>query len=518
MYNNIKILAVDDSQEDTQFIKDCYKGYKDITDTVLEGLWMIDTEANTTYINKQLSDMLGYTQSEMINRHFFDFIDKNFHDNAKKFFERRKQGLKDKYDSSFVKKDGSTLSVMISAVPIFDDKGKFAGAMGLLTDITERKNMEDKLREREEFYHTIIESSNDMIWILDTEGNFLFFNKRTENITGYKLDDWKGKNFSLLVIKKDIPKITDIFHNTLNGQYNQYDTTIKSKSGKNIIVSVNTAPIYSKEKIIGTMSFGRDITENKKAEKKIKKTTEELSRSNKELEQFVYIASHDLQEPLRSISGFTELLSHRYKNKLDPDTDEFIDYIISGTKRMQQMINDLLALSQVGTRGKEFKQTNVTDILNDVLKNLHSMIERNNAIIKIDEMPIISADSSQLTQLFQNLIDNAIKFHKKDIIPQVHISIKQEEDEWIFSIQDNGTGIYHKNFGKLFVAFQRLHSREEYPGTGIGLAVCKKIVERHGGKIWIESKLGEGSIFYFSIPIKRGDNGNIGDNGNNGKQ
>lgn len=514
MYNNIKILAVDDSQGNVQFLKDCYKTYKDITDTVLEGLWMVDENGYTTYVNKQLIDMLGYTQDELINKQFFNFIDNKFQDNAKELFERRKQGLKDRYDSCFIKKDGSILWVIISATPIFDDKGKFVGAIGLFTDITEHKIVLDKLIESEEYYRTIVEFSNDMIWTLDTEGKFTFINRRSEKTSGYNLEELKGKSFCPLIVKEDLQKVNDAFHRVLNGQYQEYDVTFINKYGKKISLSVNTAPIYSKGKIVGTVSFGRDVTQQKKMEQKTMKITEELIHSNNELEQFAYITSHDLQEPLRSISSFTELLAHRYKDKLDPEADEFINYIINGTKRMQQMINDLLILSRINTKGKEFVPTNIKDVINKALENLHSLVDRNQAVITVDNMPIASIDETQFTQLFQNLIDNAIKFRNKDVIPQIHISAREEGDKWILSVKDNGIGIDPDNFRKLFVIFQRLHSKEEYPGTGIGLVICKKIIERHNGKIWIESRLGEGSTFYFSIPIKRGDNGN---NGNNGK-
>lgn len=369
-------------------------------------------------------------------------------------------------------------------------------------DITERKKVEDQLRESEERYRTIVEYSNDLIWTSDIDGNFTFCNKRAEKLVGYTLEELKGKKFTSFIIEEDQSKVIDIFHNVIIGQPREYETTVTNRYGKKITIAVNKAPIYSKGKIIGTSAFGRDITEQKKAEENLLKTTKELERSNKELEQFAYVASHDLQEPLRTISSLTELLAHRYKGKFDPDADKFINYIISGTKRMQEMINDLLALSRIGTKGKEFLPTNLEDVFEKVIANLHTLIVKNNASITIDKMPIIDADEYQLVQLFQNLIDNAIKFRKKDLCPEIYISSKKVVNEWIFSVKDNGIGIDPKNFYKLFVIFQRLHSREEYEGTGIGLALCKKIVTRHGGRIWIESKPGEGSTFYFSIPIR----------------
>ncbi len=238
-----------------------------------------------------------------------------------------------------------------------------------------------------------------------------------------------------------------------------------------------------------------------KAEEKLKQTLAELAHSNAELEQFAYIASHDLQEPLRMISSFTQLLARRYKGRLDKDADEFIGYIVDGTIRMQRMVEDLLAYSRVGTRGKPFEPTNCEAVFDQAVTNLKAIIEENGAVVTHDALPTVIADVSQLIQLFQNLIGNAIKFRREEP-PQVHISAQRKGNEWIFSVQDNGIGIAPEFMEHIFKMFQREYSAE-YPGTGVGLAICKKIVERHGGRIWVESEKGKGSTFYFTIPAKR---------------
>ncbi len=503
--SEIELRKKEEELEIKEKIEQLKDFYENIVETIIEGLWEIDSNGKTCYVNKQLADMLGYNQNELLNRPFFDFIDVKYVDHAKKLFERRKQGIKERYDTRFVRKDGSVIWVTVSASPIIKNN-QFTGAIGLVTDIMERKRIEDELKESEERYRTIVEYSNDMIWALDTEGKFTFFNKRAEKLSGYNFEEWKGKSFSPLISEEELPKVIDAFHRVLAGQSLEYEVTFVNKFNKRITLSVNTTPIYSKGRVVGTTSFGRDITEQKKAEIKIKEKTEELKRSNIELEQFAYIVSHDLQEPLRSISGFTEILARRYKNKLDPEADQFITYVINGSKRMQQMINDILALSRVGTKTKEFLPAYITDVLDSVFINLRLLIEKNNAIITYDKMPIVNVDKSQFVQLFQNLVENAIKFRKKDVIPKIHISAKKEKNEWIFSVQDNGIGIDPKNFHKLFIIFQRLHSRNEYEGTGIGLAICRKIVERHKGKIWVESELGKGSTFRFSIPTNLKNN------------
>ncbi len=237
-------------------------------------------------------------------------------------------------------------------------------------------------------------------------------------------------------------------------------------------------------------------------ELRVKERTTELARSNAELEQFAYIASHDLQEPLRMVSSYVQLLEKRYQGKLDQDADEFINFAAEGALRMQRLINDLLAYSRVGTRGKSFEEVNLEAALAQATENLQLAIREKNAAVTHDPLPLTYGDSGQLTQVFQNLIDNAIKFCREEA-PKVHVSASVKEGECVCQVKDNGIGIAPEYLDKLFLLFQRLHTRKEYPGTGIGLAICKRIIERHGGRIWVKSRPGEGSTFYFIIPTTK---------------
>ncbi len=247
----------------------------------------------------------------------------------------------------------------------------------------------------------------------------------------------------------------------------------------------------------------KEIAERKATAEELRKRSEELARSNLELQQFAYIASHDLQEPLRAISGFTELLERRYKGQIDERADKYIGFIVDGTKQMQQVIQDLLAYSRVQTKAHEFSLIDMNDSLNQALSNLQVSIRDKKAVINVDRLPDIFADGTQITLLFQNLIGNALKFQRPDTIPDIRISSRREGDWWIFSVADNGIGIDPQYTERIFKIFQRLHAKGEYEGTGIGLAICKRIVERHGGEITLRSEPGAGSTFSFSIPTTR---------------
>ena len=246
-----------------------------------------------------------------------------------------------------------------------------------------------------------------------------------------------------------------------------------------------------------------DITSRKKAESELRAAHDELTRSNAELEQFAYVASHDLQEPLRMVSSYTQLLGKRYGERLEGDAKEFMAFVIEGAGRMRQLIDDLLAYSRVGTRGKGFRQVKLESVIERASVNLRAALEESGAELTHDPLPVVQADESQLVQLFQNLIGNAVKFHGA-AVPKIHVSAVEKEQEWEVAVTDNGIGVEPQYFERIFMVFQRLHDRGQYPGTGIGLAICKKVVERHGGRLWVESEPGKGSSFHFTLPKERG--------------
>jgi len=372
----------------------------------------------------------------------------------------------------------------------------------------------------------IVEGSLVPTFVIDREHTVTHWNKACENLTGVSAAEMIGtKNTWASFYSVERPIMADIIVDELSGEeiakyygskyhksalveggYEAEDFfTHLGDSGKWLFFTA--APLNDQRgKVIAAIETFQDISERKRAEEELKRTVTDLERSNAELEQFAYVASHDLQEPLRMVSSYVQLLARRYKDKLDSDADEFIGYAVDGANRMQTLINDLLAYSRVGTRGKPFEPTDCEAVLEQVLTNLKVTIEESGAVVTHDALPTVMAEDSQLGQVFQNMIENAIKF-KNEALPHIHISAEQKVNAWVFSVADNGIGIEQEYFDRIFIIFPRLRGRGEYSGTGIGLAICKKIVVRHGGRIWVESEPGKGTTFYFTIPDRGSETG-----------
>jgi PAS domain S-box-containing protein len=374
-------------------------------------------------------------------------------------------------------------------------------------EIGERKRAEEKINRLSHRNELILNSAGEGILGLTPDGVHLFVNPLAAKMLGYKVEELIGKPSHNIwhhsrpdgspYTEHDCPIYTTLLDGKVH--YNVRDEVFWRKNGTNFPVTYTSTPIEEDGRLVGAVVTFRDVTEIKKAEEELMQLTEELKRSNADLEQFAYAASHDLQEPLRVVAGFVKLLEKRYKGRLDEKADEFIEYTVDGVTRMQALIRDLLDYSQVETKGKRFTNTDCTLMIDRAVSNLKMAIEESGATVTHDHLPQIMADSAQLVRLFQNLIGNAIKFRGRKK-PKIHISARREDHGWLFSVRDNGIGIEPESAERIFVVFQRLHMREEYPGTGIGLAVCKKIVERHGGHIWVESEPGNGATFYFTIP------------------
>jgi PAS domain S-box-containing protein len=370
----------------------------------------------------------------------------------------------------------------------------------IVHDVTERKRAEEALRLSEENFVRAFNSSPAALAITRlADGKFLSVNEAYTRIMGYQPAEILGRTPAEMNIYVN-PDERNVLVRQLReqGRVQNYELLVRDKSGevRSLLVSMEPTLYNHEETIISTFL---DMTERKRVEADLHRAMEELKRSNADLEQFAYVASHDLQEPLRAVAGTVQLLQKRYGGQLDERADEFIRHAVEGAARMQTLINDLLAYSRVGTRGQPFQPVDCAGVLADALTNLTVAIRESGAVITYNNLPTVVADQTQLAQLFQNLIGNAIKFRSSHV-PDIQIGAERREGEWLFAVADNGIGLEAEYYERIFGVFQRLHTRREYSGTGIGLALCKKIVERHGGRIWVESQPGQGSTFYFTLP------------------
>jgi len=368
--------------------------------------------------------------------------------------------------------------------------------------ISELRSHQSKLEMQKKELQSILDSSRSYIFYKDKENRFLQVNKAYADILGMSKDKLAGKSLFDIFPKEQAENYWKDDKQVIRSAKPKLDI-IEPMNIKNGIRYLKTDKIpYHDDNgnIIGIIGFADDITRRKKAEEKLEFIMNDLKRSNKELEQFAYVSSHDLKEPLRMITSFLQLLQKRYSADLDDDANDFINFAVEGAKRLDIMINDLLEYSRIGSKEREFEYLQSENILETVLTNLKTSIEDNNVIIIHDQLPLIYSNNQQMVQLLQNLISNAIKYRSKED-PKIHISADLLDDEYVFSVKDNGIGIDQKHLEKIFTIFQRLHSRDEYEGTGIGLAISQKIVQQHGGQIWAESEPGKGTTFYFTIPI-----------------
>jgi PAS domain S-box-containing protein len=417
--------------------------------------------------------------------------------------------------------EGSIRTVLWNSATILALDGKTPIAtIAQGQDITERKRAEEALTESEKKLRTLFETMSEGIVYEDHAGNIISANPAAERLLGLSLDQMQGRTSldprwqSIHEDGSPFPGETHSLrvaamtgkpgHDEIQGIYNP-------KSGTYIWLNINSTPEFlpgEKEPYRAYAVF-RDITERKQAEKQLKALNENLERSNRELEQFAYVASHDLQEPLRMVSSYTQLLEQRYKDKLDQDAQDFIGYAVDGANRMQRLIQDLLEYSRITTRGQPLALLDSHEVLGEAIKNLQVAIQESGALVTSNDLPIVLGDRTQIVQVFQNLIGNGIKFQRPDVAPLIHISTEDDLHDnrfRLFRVSDNGIGIEPRHFNRLFEIFQRLNSKKEYPGTGIGLALCKRIIERHGGRIWVESEPGKGSTFLFTLPAEDHNN------------
>jgi PAS domain S-box-containing protein len=481
--------------------------YRGLLEAAPDAMVVVDQGGAIVLLNVQAEKTFGYSRNELVGQQVKNIIPEGFAeriiaDGTRSAAEALAQRIGTGIELVGRRKDGGEFPLEIMLSPLESAEGILVTAA--IRDISVRKSAETYLAQMEGRYRGLLEAAPDAMVVVNVAGEIVLLNVRAEKEFGYSRDELVGQK-----VKNVIPEgfaeriIADGTRTAAEALAQQIGTGIeligRRKDGSEFPIEIMLSPLESTEGILVTAAI-RDISVRKESEEQLVKTVGELKRSNDELQQFAYVSSHDLQEPLRMVASYTQLLAKRYKGRLDSDADEFIGFAVDGCNRMQGLIHDLLAYSRAGTNGKVLCQVSAEDALQQALRNLRITIEQSGAVVTHDSLPVIKMDETQLTQVFQNLVGNAIKYCTAEV-PHVHVSARKNGDkEWIFSVRDNGLGIAPQYFERIFVLFQRLHGRNEFEGTGIGLAICKKVLERLGGRIWVESQPEKGSTFYFALP------------------
>jgi PAS domain S-box-containing protein len=486
-------------------LRDQEEKYRLLLDGVQDyAIFTLDPHGTVASWNAGAERIKGYKADEIIGQNFSRFYLQSDIDQGKPKAELQVAAANGRSEVEHwrVRRDGSRFWANVVITAARNTSGSLLGFSEISRDISQRKETEAK-------YRGLLEAAPDAMVVVNQDGEIVLLNVQAEKQFAYHRDELVGQK-----VKNIIPEgfaerlLADGLRSVEDALAQQIGTGIeltgRRKDGSDFPIEIMLSPLESPQGILVTAAI-RDITERKKSEQQLVKTVGELKRSNDELAQFAYVASHDLQEPLRMVASYTQLLAKRYKGRLDSEADEFIGYAVDGSNRMQGLIQDLLAYSRAGTDGKALREVSSEKALEQALANLRATIQESGAVVTHDSLPAITSDDTQLVQVFQNLVGNAIKYRSAEV-PHVHVSAtKNGGKECIFSVRDNGLGIDTQYFGRIFVLFQRLHGREEFKGTGIGLTICKKIVERLGGRIWVESQLEKGATFYFALPERDGE-------------
>ncbi|WP_425499299.1 ATP-binding protein [Natronosalvus caseinilyticus] len=402
--------------------------------------------------------------------------------------------------------DGSLGWTFSRAVPMLDDDGNIVEWIGMASDITEQKNRERELERALDLLEKTERIADVGGWEIDVETQDVFWTDHIFEVLEVDADEEPPLEEAIdMYHEDDQPIVQEAVENALDsGESFDVEARIRTDSDDVRWLRLQGVPETVDGEIISLRGAVQDITERRQRERRLEEVVEKLEESNERLEQFAYAASHDLQEPLRMVSSYLQLLEHRYADSLDEDAQEFIAFAVDGADRMRAMIDGLLEYSRVDTRGESLEPVDLDSVFSDVYQDLHVKIEEHDAEITAEGLPHVIGDAEQLRQLFQNLLDNAIEY-SGDLPPRVHVSVEQTDngDERVISVSDGGIGIDPEQADRVFEVFESLHSQDEYDGTGIGLALCERIVERHGGDIWVESEPGEGATFSFTLPAVR---------------
>ena len=463
--------------------------YETIVETVEDGIYVLDEDGHLTMVNQSFADMLGYSPKELEGAHAADIVDKEVHQSAKEIEEEIVQG-----DANNPSLEATVKTAAGDRLPaeatfaVLPSKSKERERVGVVRDISERKEREQALEESEQRYRTLIDHFPGAVGLYNEEFEYTVAGGELFENLEISYDEVVGSTIYERYPDDLVERIEPYFKAVFDGEANTFEEQFHNRD-----LWAHTLPVRNSEcNIFAGMLMVQDITERKEYQR-------EIEESNERLEQFAYAASHDLQEPLRMITSYLQLVDRRYRDQLDETGREFIEFAVDGAERMQEMIQGLLNYSRVERQGDSFEPVTLETVFDNAVDDLQVKIAENNAEISSDPLPQVQGDAGQLRQVFQNLLSNAITYSGTED-PRVYVSSRIKDGELIVSVQDEGIGIDMDDQKRIFEVFQRLHSHEEYSGTGIGLALCDRIIERHGGDIWVESEPGEGSTFSFTLP------------------
>jgi PAS domain S-box-containing protein len=480
--------------------------FRGLLEAAPDAIVVVNQSGEIVLLNVQAEKQFGYRRDELLGQKVTNIIPDGFAerliaDDLRSAEDALAQNIGTGIELTARRKDASTFPIEIMLSPLESTEGTLV--IAAIRDISVRKEAEIHLAQMESRYRGLLEAAPDAMVVVNQSGEIVLLNVQAEKQFGYRRDELLGQKVTNIIPDGFAERlIADDLRSAEDALAQQIGTGIeldaRRKDGSEFPIELMLSPLGSPDGVLVTAAI-RDISVRRNAAAELLQKIAELNRSNEELGQFAYIASHDLQEPLRMVASYTQLLGRRYKGKLDSDADDFIAFAVDGASRMQRLIQDLLVYSRVGSRGGPLQAISSENAFDQAIHNLQGSIEESGALVTHDPLPAVMGDEMQLTQLFQNLVGNAIKYQDTGV-PSVHVgAARGEGDKWDFSVRDNGLGIDPQYFDKIFGMFQRLHKRDEFTGTGIGLAICKKIVERHGGSISVESQPGHGSIFHFAL-------------------
>ena len=479
--------------------------YRTVVEDIPQKIFVKDRDCRWQSVNRRFAEDLGLEPEDVKGKVDSDFFPKEladkYHADDLRILE---SGETDAFDEEYIE-DGVRRIVRTIKTPVRNEDDEIVGILGVFWDVTEERRMQNALRESEERFRLLAHTAKDMIYRMSLpDGAYEYVSPASKALFGYAPEEFYDNPMLLAdAVHPDWQEyLREEWEKLLKGEITPtYEYQIIREDGEvrwmNQRNSMITGPDGRPRAIQGIVT---DVTEEKAFTVELARLNRDLKRSNEELEQFAYVASHDLQEPLRMVSSYTQLLAKRIDDKLDEKTEKYINYAVDGANRMQILINDLLTFSRITTRGKDPVPVDSHSVLGKVIRDLSKLIEESSAIVTNDDLPEVCVDPSQFAIVLRNLIGNAIKFNESEH-PHVHVSSSEYEDDmWLFEFKDNGIGIEREYSDRIFEIFQRLHSRREYSGTGIGLALCKRVIERHGGSIWIQSEPREGTTFFFTVP------------------